>query len=203
MRDLFFFPVAALVIAVIVGIAINFGEPEPQRSSTDILRDGFELSGANMRGLIASPGTGVKFTDDGFGGIEYATLTAQISLENSPPSIGVMTTIGEDVQNAFAEKDINVTVRARQNAARASKTFKIGYYALDGGASGWRDFTVTPEFQNYTFEWRPGSTEAKGAVDHPEVDYIGIWPAPGGDNEAIDIEWIRVKVNTPKTAEIN
>lgn len=192
MRDLYFFPLAALFVAGIIFFAVNAGGEAETRSDAEVLQHGYILSGPDFAALTASPGTNFVPPTAETGEPNYAVLSAQVARGDAQTSIGVFATLGPQYEKIFAERNIEITVRARQGQERPSKTFEVGYYTLDAGASGWKRFELTDDFEDYAFTFRPGLPQ-----DEAEIDYLGIWPAPEGENKSIEVERITVKVVTP------
>ena len=173
-------------------VALNAGGEAETQSDADVLRKGYVLSGTDFAALTASPGTNFVAPDLETGEPDYAVLSAQITQEKEQASIGIFATLGPQYEKVFAERDIEITVRARQGRVQPSESFQVGYYTLDAGASGWQTFDLTDRFEDYAFRFRPGLPQ-----DEAEIDYLGIWPSTVGANKTIEVEKITVKVVTP------
>jgi len=192
MRDMFFFPLAALFVAGIIYFALNAGGEAETRSDAEVLQNGYVMSGPDFVALTASPGTNFIAPDVETGEPNYAVLSAQMAREKAQASIGVFATLGPQYEKVFAERNIEITVRARKSDSQPSGSFEAGYYTLDAGSSGWKTFELTDNFEDYMFNFRPGLPQ-----DEAEIDYLGIWPSPKGENKSIDVERITVKVVNP------
>jgi len=192
MRDLFFFPLAALFVAGMIYFALSMGGETETRSDADVLRDGYVLSGLDFSALTAAAGTNFIVPDETQINVNYVVMSAQVPREGGPASLGVFATLGPQYEKVFADRTIEITVRARQGQVNPSESFEMGYYTLDAGASGWKEFEITENFEDYAFRFKPGLPQ-----DEAEIDYLGIWPSPSGESKSIDVERITVKVVQP------
>lgn len=179
-------------MAGMIYLALNAGGEAETQSDADILRNGYVLSGPDFAALTASPGTNFVAPDLETGEPDYAVLSAQITKDKAQASIGIFATLGPQYEKVFAERDIEITVRARRGRSNPSESFQVGYYTLDAGASEWQIFEPTESFEDYTFRFKPGLPQ-----DEAEIDYLGIWPTAEGANKSIEVERITVKVVKP------
>ena len=187
MRDLFFFPLAAVVIAGIIYFALNAGDEIETLTEADILREGYVMTGADFDSLTASPGTNFILPSTEAGGTNYAIFSAQAP-QDGRASIGIFATLGPEFESAFAGRKIEITINARRGQERPSDMFLIGYYTLNAGASGWQTFSLSDNFQDHSFTFTPGRPEGMS-----EIDYLGIWPAPEGENKTMEVNRITIK----------
>lgn len=187
-----FFPLAFLFVAGMTYVALNAGGEVETQSDADVLRNGYVLSGTDFAALTASPGTNFVAPDLDTGEPDYAVLSAQITKDKAQASIGVFATLGPQYEKVFAERDIEITVRARRGRTNPSDSFHVAYYTLDAGASEWQIFEPTDTFEDYAFRFRPGLPQ-----DEAEIDYLGMWPAPEGESQTIEVQRITVEVVTP------
>jgi len=87
----------------------------------------------------------------------------------------------------FGGATIRVTVRARQSKTTPSSSMELGYFTTGVGDSGWKPFSLSGEFVDYSFEFSPNPPIEKG------IDYVGIWPDPAGKGGVIDVQSVRVE----------
>lgn len=184
MKDIFFYPLALLIIAGIIIFALSFKDRLPPLTKTEILAQGFVLENEGLQRLTASPGTMIEFTASG----SKAILTSHIARDIAPPSAGVFATLGEDYESAFAETLLEIQVKARLVDPLQAASLEIGYFSAGSGDSGWKAFALTETVETYTLYFRPGPVlEQKGQ------DYIGLWPDPKGQQIPIEVTSISVK----------
>lgn len=189
MKDRYYFPLAALIVAGIIGYALSVGGTRIS-TKTDIVENGFLMKGENLASLTASPGTGMKLSiATGAEGI-YAIMSAQQSHAKSPPSVGVFATLGPEFEQAFAGKKLKISARVRRGQNNPSEQFEMGYFSVNAGDSGWIAFDAPEDFETFEFEFTP-----RVSKDEPSVDYYGIWPAPDGFNQTVDVAWMKVELD--------
>lgn len=185
MKDIFFYPLAVLIFAGIIAFALSFKNDVPPLTKSEIFAQGFVLKNETLQRLTASPGTTLDFNrNDGV----KAVLKSHIAREVAPPSAGVFATLGPEYESAFADILLEIQVSARLVDDQTKALLEIGYFSAGSGDSGWKAFTLTPEFETYTVFFRPGPVlKEKGQ------DYIGLWPDPNGLQIPIEIMSISVK----------
>lgn len=181
MKDWLFYPLAGLVIAGLIYGALSFGGKPVPLTTDEVLRDGFVLEGPQLELLTASPGTTLTL------GADTVTLKSHIAKNQAPASAGVFGTLSTEYETAYADKMLEISVRAKSEITSAR--FEVGYFTAGAGDSGWKEFDLTPNYQDHTFFFRPGPVGAT-----PGADYIGIWPGKTGIQDPVQIERISVKV---------
>ncbi|MEE9272069.1 MAG: hypothetical protein V3U57_02175 [Robiginitomaculum sp.] len=188
MRDRFFYPLALLVIAAIVGFAIMLGERSEAPTPEEILKNGIALEGETLHRLIAGPGTRVQYTTDNSGEI-IAVLSTNIPFEQAEKSAGVFMPVPPAYKEVFAEKRLKMTVMARRGAAKPLDEFDMAYFAFGGGQTQWNQKQLTPEFKKYTLYFTPRVNKGR-----PGIDYAGIWPGRAGHVQTLELKKISVVV---------
>ncbi|NHK29532.1 hypothetical protein FF098_016610 [Parvularcula flava] len=96
------------------------------------------------------------------------SATASAGAETGGASIEV----SEDVAAAVSGKPVTITVRA---AGDAGSTMRVAYSTNRVGNSGWQEFELSEDMQDYSF------TYPVPADDQTATDYIGILPGAYGD----------------------
>lgn len=187
MKDMFFYPLASLVIGGMIYFALSFGgESGPENA------DIYSLDGDNLAALFPSPGTTLQLMGEVQNGGVYAVLAAHMTRAEAPPSAGVFGTLGPVYEKNFGEQTIRITVRARQGKANPALNFDIAYFTSGAGDSDWTTYTLTDQFKDYSFLFSPGKPQSKKGND-----YIGIWPDPTGQQGTIEVMSVRVERVVP------
>jgi hypothetical protein len=185
LRDRFFYPLAILVVAAIIGVALSFGEGDGF-SDQQIIDEGWELSGPELNALTISPGSNGAYVDDDGGYIQLSQFTPD---GEGPASIGVFATLGPAHERAFAGRMLKLTFRARAGRINPLKTFDVAYYSMEGAPSGWTTFELSSDWQDYSVEYSPPIIDAM-----ENVDLIAIFPGRTGESETVDLASITVEV---------
>lgn len=184
-RDLIFYPVAFAVIAAIIALALSFGN-RAQLSDSQILQQGWEISGNDLRELTTSPGSNSAYYAEDGGYVQLSQFTPD---GEGPQSIGIFATLGPAHERAFAGRPLQIIFRARSGRINPLLTMDVSYFTMEGPPSGWTTFELTPDWEDYTLNYTPP------IIDAPDnVDLIALFPGRTGENKTIDLSSIRVKV---------
>lgn len=183
--DRFFYPLAVLVIAAIIGFALSFGKGEAF-SDRQIINEGWQLSGPDLSDLTVSPGSNGTYVNEDGGYIQLSQYTPD---GEGPASIGVFATLGPAHERAFAGRNLKLTFRARAGRINPLKEFDVAYYSMEGAPSGWTTFKLGPDWQDYTLDYSPPIIDAM-----ENVDLIAVFPGREGINETLDLAGIKVEV---------
>lgn len=188
LKDRYFYPLAIALIAGIIWYALSQGQHE-KLTPAHILENGYIIEKENLAKLNASPGTSCDFVKETAQEAAYVILKSNIARENTPPSVGVFAPLGPTLETVFAERNLRITVRARQGKNNPLSEFDIRYFTADVGDSGWQRKTLTPKWENYVIKFSP-----KAPVNNEGIDYLGIWPGEKGDGKTMDIQFIKIDV---------
>ncbi|MGB0907537.1 MAG: hypothetical protein ACPGVT_08590 [Maricaulaceae bacterium] len=188
MKDIFFYPLAALIIGGMVYFALSFGADDGPANA-----DLYELSGDSLTALFPSPGTTMQLASDGQNGGSYAVASSHMTRAEAPPSAGVFGTLGPAYEKNFGGQEIRITVRARYGRSNPALKFETAYFSSGAGDSEWQNYALTEKFADYSFLFTPGKPQGKKGND-----YIGIWPDPTGQQGSIDIMSVRVERVAPQ-----
>lgn len=191
MKDWQFYPIAIFVICAMVIFAMTRGQHEVLEQGAD-----FRVEGQSLNTLYAAEGVSFSIAGDAVNPNSYAVLSAHVSRANAPPSAGVFVTLTPAYRQAFAGKELRITIRARKGRATPLDSFDIAYLSegVAAGSSGWRTFPLSNEFEDISFTYTPKNTD--GA---PGTDYVGIWPDVEGNGRTMDVKFIKVAVVSSAT----
>jgi hypothetical protein len=204
MRDYLFFPIAALVAGLFVFVALEpYAERLPSgpvsgggRNAQDVTVSGDELNRIIL-GETAGSTLDLIRPD---GGAAFLRIDRQAGGKYEDPRLGPHLVLAEDLEYALESRPIEVVIEARSVGDFAASQFEANYFAKVEGESGWREFTLTREFQPYTLTFH---TPRRGREEG--YDYIGIRPVTPDKHRVMDVRSIRVRVAgnkaTPPTTQ--
>jgi len=139
--------------------------------------------------LVAAPGTNYDYFASQRENPAYVTLHSHIARDKAPPSTGVFAPIGYQYAQVFQGKAIRMTIIAKAGRRNPLESFDAGYFSLTAGATNWKTFELTDEFQAFTFDFSPLSAEKT-----EDIDYFGIWPGIEGKQKTMDVESFQIKI---------
>lgn len=195
MKDRFFYPLMVVVIGGILALALLPGRVTGGVSDQDVLKNGFVLSGSDLQKMATAPGTALSFPNTQEGAFSYAVMSSNLPRRMAPASAGIFGILGPKYERLFAEEMLRITVSARQGQSNPLDDFEVGYFTVGAGDSGWRAFELTPQFEEYTFTFRPKKSA------EPDNDYVGIWPGVEGRSKTMDVRAIKVEIITPESTK--
>lgn len=184
MTDKIFFPLILFVAIGMVLVAIGPKQstcPTGSLSAADTNYINLQYTGAQLNRFITNGkvqknpcklGTGFR--------LHLHTL-------NTPPVEAAMAgphfRLASDIEHAFSNRTIRITVRARALTENGAAGFQANYASGAKNASGWQTFALSPEFADYMFEH-----EVPDAGADRGVDYLGLRPADTRVGVGMEIE---------------
>lgn len=159
-----------------------------------ILENGYIIDKKNLSKLIASPGTSYDFVAQSQQSQAYVVLKSDIAFDDPTSTIGIFAPLGPQLETVFAQRNLRITVSARQGQDTPLSDFYIAYFTADVGDSGWKKKTLTPEWKNYVMKFTP-----KAPVNTLEADYFGILPGDKGGQKTMDIQSIKIDIIPQRT----
>lgn len=191
MKDRYFFPLAMLVIAGILALAILPGKRAKGPTPDEMRANGIMIEGQSLQRLVASPATLVNFTTDGVSGKMIAVLSTNIPRKMAVPSAGVFAAIPPAYKSVFSGQRLKITIVARKGSLKPLQEFDASYFQTSGPQSGWKSFELTPTFKEYIYYYAPKPINDK----KPSIDYAGIWPGTAGHGETMDVKSISIVIS--------
>ncbi len=196
MKDRYFYPLAIIVIALIITLALKPGENTGGLTDAQVAAEGYTLDKAALERLTASPGTLLGFRDNALDKSFYAQISSNTPRDMAPPSAGVFATLGPQYERVFANKPLIVEVEARADKDAPLQAFDMGYFTAGAGDSGWKTYKLSDDFATYTLNFTPKASKEPGS------DYVGIWPGVAGTGERMDVRAIRVRIK-PEPSDLD
>lgn len=198
MPDSLFFPASAVFAGLLVFLAL---QPFAERPPTGPISAG----AGNAEQVVVSGDQLRRFLPGGVGGISFLSTesgetTVRLSrlAENAyeDPRLGTHLVIAEDLEFAFEDRPIRVTIEARSTGEVAATDFEVNYLARPGEESGWQTFTLSREFAPYVLEYNPPS---RG--DTLGYDFLGVRPVTPEKRRTMEIRSIEFAVAGPKSGQ--
>lgn len=199
MRDILFFPLAAVLAGAFVFTALD---PYAERLPTGPVSGGgrnaqdITVEGAELNRFVA--GSGPRATLDIIspeGGKPFLRIDMQAGANYEDPRLGPHLVIAEDLELALESRPIEVTFEARAVGDFPASQFEAKYFAKVDGESGWQTFTLTSEFASHTLTFH---TPRRGREEG--YDYIGIRPVVPDKHRVMDIRSVHIRAAGNKGA---
>ncbi len=179
MKDWVFYPLIIIFCGALIAIALSFGRSDKIDTSQGLIVQGQDLSR-----LVVAPG----HTLDMSGNTTpiFATIRSH-AMHKDAPSAGVFLALPQDYQDDYAGREVTFSIRVKQTRRNSTTTFRTGFFS-PGGSTGWKEFSATSEFQEFTFSYRPTQI-----ADGNDYFYFGVWADWTGQGDGIDVSNLSVK----------
>lgn len=192
MRDILFFPVAALLASAFIYVALD---PNAERLPSGAVSGG----GRNATDLTVKDTELNRFVAGNVGGVTldlirpeggqaFMRIDREASARYEDPRLGPHLVLAEDLEVALESRPIEVTFEARSVGDFPASAFEANYFAKVEGESGWREFPLTREFQPYTLSY---FTPRRGREEG--YDYLGVRPVAPDKHRTMDIRAVRIR----------
>lgn len=188
LKDRFFYPLAAVLVAGMIAFALSLGE-RIDLTDREIWDKGYTMQGEDLVRLTAQPGTQAVFVGAAGGEAAYARLTSTAARDSLPPGPGVFAPLGPQYERAFATRNLRMTITARASRIKPLEAFDMGYFSAGSGDSGWKRRELTEDWSDYTMEFRPGALTERQGLDH-----FSIWPGEMAELLNMDVKYMRIDV---------
>ena len=174
MQDRFFYPLAVLLAAALIGLALlpAYGaRPDGPVSVGTGSYARIEVSGLDLNRL--QPGEGAERTLlTGGGPPRLRIATTEVRLPDDPVR-GPHFPIEADIEQAFGAHVVTIHVEARAAPERPARRLELNYSTGRDGESGWQAFDLGEDWATYTFTYRvPPKLGANGLA------YLAVRPGP-------------------------
>ncbi|MEP1229238.1 MAG: hypothetical protein ABJG88_01040 [Litorimonas sp.] len=188
LKDVFFYPLAGIIIALIIGGALSLGNHDVL-TVNDIRQQGFTVEGPDLAGLTAAPGTNYEYIAATPNDPALARLVTTLARDVAPPSPGIFAALNPNYEAAFSQQTLRLTITARSSAKEGLAEFDMAYFTAGSGDSGWKRQTLTSEWAEYSFDFTTGAVKGEG-----DLDYFSIWPGITGEPLMMDVKRMRIDV---------
>jgi len=95
---------------------------------------------------------------------------------------GLWLRLGFELETAFAERELEMIVRARAGDSAPTAKFQMGYFVIGQGGSGWKEFTPGPRYKDYKIKLKKGALKGE-----TRGDFAGIWPDLDGKGRTLNV----------------
>lgn len=187
MRDKIFFPLALLLVVLMVGIALQPGIGRLPTGS--VAGDGsnykkIRVEGAYLNKVIPGGKAKTQLTKDTSGKwLLYIEVTAG-DLADDPES-GPHFQLASDIETQFSGMRVRCTVRMKPAAKQGATQARVNYSAGRIGESGWQTFDLRPDFTDFSFVY-----EVPKHIGDQGYDYFAIRPVVPEKTRAMLVESI-------------
>lgn len=185
MRDLYFFGAAALLSVVMISGAMAF---DPRTEATAPLsvgtgeRNYISVTGQDLNRIRQARRDTVTLIREKEGQT-FLRITSRRNgdLPTAAKDVAYLP-ISTDLQLAFAEQNLKITISARSAPLNGSPAMRLQYSSGSDGNSDWRSFLLTPEWEDYSFYYTP--PPSKGDLG---LDFFAVWADPDGLGRGVEI----------------
>lgn len=148
----------------------------------EIVVEGDQLS------RLESGGEPVSLTRIGEGEDMLMRIEAEFAALSDDPAGGPHFKIDSDLELAFSNHTLEVTITARPTEQRGALSMLVNYSTGRSGDSGWIEFDLVPDFADYRFTYEvPPRGPERG------LDYLAIKPVVPAKTRGVEIEKVVLK----------
>lgn len=188
MKDIVFFVGAAAASALLVGAAFLY---DPRDTPTTPMsvgvgpRDLVKVEGSNLSRFRAPKRDTITLIRRE--GQRYHLRITSRRNSDLPTSASDVSNLplATDLEMAFAQRRLKISLIARSAPQNGSPAMRVRYTASADQQSDWQTFLLTPEWQRYSFYFRP--PESPNARS---LDFLAIWADPDGLGRGVEVQEI-------------
>lgn len=190
MPDRIFFPLAGLLVLVMVFLAVQPGIgqlPTGPVAGDGTNYDRLVIDGEYLNKVIAGGEARTRLLRTQGGGYVLQVEAAKDALDVEP-ELGPHFRLAPDIEMQMSGQRIRVTVRARPADQQPAAQIQVNYSAGRVGQSGWRVFDLKKGSGDYSFEYAvPVMSGEQG------VDYIGVRPVVNEGRRGVLVDAVIVE----------
>jgi len=189
MSDRLFFPIIILLAALMVTLSLRPGSGELPKgpiggAASDYVN--IPVEGDQLNRIIAG-GEGVMGIIER-DGERFLKIEAFVGRQDDDPLKGPYFEIDSDLERAFSDHDVEITMTVRPSNRRGASAFQANYSTGRDGESGWQTFEMSPEWRDYSFMYSLPVKQGDNALD-----YFGLRPVVPKDSRTIEIKRINFR----------
>jgi hypothetical protein len=186
MHDSLFFPLSGVLAAVMIFVASQQGAstlPTAPMSVGQGDRTLVAVQGVDLHRFAEAKRDTVTFIRAGEGQT-YLRLTSRREAAFPADAQDVAhLRLATDLEDAFGGHPLTVIVRARSAPENGSPLMRVEYSSGSSGDSGWHDFGLSADYQDYRLTYTPPPSDRNLGLD-----FLGIWADPEGKGRGVEIE---------------
>ncbi len=190
LRDRLFFPLAILLAAALVALAIS--PALGQNPTGAVTGDGVDYDRVVIEGdylhKVYAGGDAITKVQRGPDGREQLLIQALMGVLDETPELGPHFRLAADIEQQFSGRTVRVIVRAKPAPDRGATQMQINYSAGRVGESGWKVFDLKPDFSDFAFDTKVPVIEGDQGFD-----YVAIRPVVPEKSRAILVERITIE----------
>lgn len=185
MRDLFFFGGAVLLSAAMIGGAMAHDPRSNAQRPLSVgqgARDLVKVIGSDLNRFHETKRDTVTFIRKNEQ-VSFVRLTSRrnTDLPTAAKDVAYIP-LSTDLQLAFAQKNLKVTISARSAPENGSPAMRAQFSVGSEGHSEWQAFLLTPEWEDYVFSYTPPASEGELGLD-----FLAIWADPDGLGRGVEV----------------
>ena len=200
MSDRVFFSSAVLIAIALVALALLPGmnaRPTGPVSGGNTDYQRIEVRGEQLHRMLASADSDISV--ERIDGTTVLRIEVEDGIVQDDPQRGPHFVLDTDLETVFANRKLRITVRARAANRRGAEAMLLNYSTGNTRQSGWEEFTLTREFQDFEFIY---NLPARDVGTQPGYDYFGIRPVVPEKSRALLVESVVFEpIGPPRSAE--
>jgi len=189
MKDIVFYPLAVilgtgvLILALLPGIGAL---PSGPVSVGDGRYEAVSVSGLQVNRM--QPGGNAALSLVEAGPESAIRIDVEADTLSDDPVLGPHFPLAADLEVQFSGFEIEITVRAKPGPERGATAMRMNYSTGRHGESGWQEFALKPDYQDYSFTYEvPVHRGDQG------FDYLGIRPIVPDKSRSLLVEAVEFK----------
>lgn len=190
MRDRIFFPLAGLLVILMVFLGLQPGIgrlPTGPVAGDGANYDRIVIEGRYLNKVIAGGDARTQLVKSGDSGY-LLQIEADAGALEGAPELGPHFRLAPDIELQFSGRRMRATVRMRPAETQGAMQAEANYSAGRVGESGWQTFDLQPGFTDFSFEY--AVPEVSGDQG---VDYFAVRPVVPEKRRGILVERITLE----------
>ena len=186
--DWAFYPIAALVIGGMIGVALSAGDTVTV-SAEDLLESGRVYEGQELGALATGNGLNVQMM--GENDAVFARVSADRGQFDGLQSAGAFFVLNDMEREAFQGHSIRMRLIARSAGANGAEGTHVNLFLPGRSQADWQRIELSGDYQTYDLDVSVPACEW-------EFGFVSLWPDWDEGANAIDVERIEISVLEPQ-----